>query len=474
MREHFAKRFAPVAFVAVFVLPMTATAKADASDVTPEQVGDIAAEAYVYVYPLVIMDVTRRQMTNVSSDSAPGFSPMNTWYHFREYPDVNFKAVVRPNFDTLYSIAWLDLTEEPVIISVPDTQGRYYLLQMLDMWTDTFAVPGKRTSGTGPGIFAVTGPDWDGDLPEGVTRLRAPTPYVWVIGRVQTNGQADYEAVHKVQEGFKLTPLSAWGETAPPIKSKADPTIDMKTPPVRQVRDMLLADYFRYAADLMKVNPPHLTDGSMLLRMKRIGLEPGKSFDLNSLSPDIQKVVTDGAKVGQSMISQYAPKIAEEINGWQMNTRTMGIYGNSYLKRAVIAMIGLGANQQKDAVYPINIADASGNPIMGEGKYILHFDKGQLPPAEAFWSVTMYDAEGFPVANSIDRYAIGDRDALEYNADGSLDIYIQNESPGKDKESNWLPSGREGKMSVTMRIYAPRKEVLTGEWVPPAIKRVDK
>jgi hypothetical protein len=165
------------------------------------------------------------------------------------------------------------------------------------------------------------------------------------------------------------------------------------------------------------------------------------------------------------------PTMARVVNGWQMNTDTMGVYGDYYLKRAIVAMAGLGANQPDDAIYPLNVADADGSPVVGENKYVLHFDKGDLPPANAFWSLTMYDAEGFQVANSINRFAIGDRDALKFNADGSLDLFIQSDNPGPELESNWLPAPKSGKLGLTMRLYAPRQEALDGRWNPPAIKR---
>ena len=456
----------------VLTLSLGFITQGNAADIPADEARQIAAEAYVYTYPLVLMDITRLQMTNVEAGVKPGGGPMNTFSHFRSYPDAEFREVVRPNFDTLYSITWLDVSKEPVIVSVPDTKGRYYLLPMLDMWSDVFAVPGKRTSGTEAGRFAVVGPKWRGKLPKGVTPLAAPTPFVWIIGRTQTNGPKDYDAVHKVQDGYKLTPLSYWGKRPPALQAKIDPAVDMKTPPLIQVRDMSAKDYFSYAARLMALHRPHVTDSSMLMRMKRIELTPGKGFDFESLDAATQEALTEGAKYGLEMMNKLAPSIADVRNGWQMNTETMGVYGNSYLKRAVIAMIGLGANQQQDAIYPLNIADADGKPMMGENKYVLHFDKDELPPVGAFWSVTMYDTEGFQVHNAIERYAIGDRDELKYNADGSLEIYIQHESPGKDKESNWLPAPQKGALGITMRLYAPKLEVLAGQWVPPAVKQI--
>ena len=219
----------------------------------------------------------------------------------------------------------------------------------------------------------------------------------------------------------------------------------------------------------MKLNPPHITDWSSLARFRRIGLEAGKSFDRDAVSAD---VLAAGAAAGMQLMVEKTPTLARVVNGWQMNTDTMGVYGDYYLKRAIVAMVGLGANQPEDAVYPLNFSDASGNPVSGENRYVLHFSKEEIPPADAFWSLTMYDAEGFQVANPIGRFAIGDRDALQFNTDGSLDLYVQNENPGSGKESNWLPAPKSGALSLTMRLYAPKPQALDGRWNPPPIKRL--
>ncbi|MGZ8218341.1 DUF1254 domain-containing protein [Methylomagnum sp.] len=441
-------------------------------DLRPEETRAIAEEAYVYFYPLVSMDVTRRQLTNIEAGKMTGRGPMNTFSHVRAFPDANFREVVRPNFDTLYSSAWLDLTQEPVVVSAPDTAGRYYLLPMLDLWSDVFAVPGKRATGTRVGHFAVVPSGWKGKLPAGVTRLDAPTPYVWLIGRTQTNGPEDYPAAHKVQDGYGITPLSQWGKKAPPVQAKIDPTVDMKTPPLVQVNTMPAKTYYTYAAELLKVNPPHLTDQPIIARMKRIGIEAGKSLDFDRLDPAVRQALEAAPADGLKAMKEKLPTLARVVNGWQMNTDSMGVYGNYYLKRAIVAMVGLGANLPEDAIYPLLVADADGKPLDGGNKYVLHFDKSELPPASAFWSITMYDGEGFHAANPLNRFAIGDRDRLRFNADGSLDIHIQHDSPGSGKESNWLPAPK-GPLGVTLRLYAPKAEALDGRWAPPAVKRME-
>lgn len=458
-------------YISAVILSFCLSSPANAaSQINADEAYEIGLEAYIYLYPLVTMDVTRRNQINHEPGQMQGFGPMNMFHHFRTYPKVDDRDVVRPNFDTLYSRSWVDLTDGPVIVSVPDTAGRYYLLPMLDMWTDVFAVPGARTSGTKPGHYALVPPGWQGALPDGVEHIDAPTPFVWIIGRTQTNGPKDYANVHKVQDGYVMTPLSQWGEEPQPAKAKIDPTLDMKTDPLQQVNSMSAAHFFTYGAELMKLHPPHITDWSQVARMKRIGLVPGKPFDLAKADPAVRTALERVPRDGLKTMWAKLPTLARVVNGWSMNTDTVGVYGNYYLKRAIVALVGLGANQPEDAIYPLLLTDAEGQPLTGGKRYVLHFDKSQLPPVNAFWSVTMYDTDGFQVANLLDRYAIGDRDALEYKADGSLDLYIQPESPGKEKESNWLPSPKSGALGVTMRLYAPRTEALDGRWNPPSVR----
>ena len=448
------------------VFPLASQAQ---SKVTAEEAHAIGVDAYLYLYPLLTMDITRKQFTNIEPGKEFGKGPMNMFVSVPQYPPADFKGVVRSNFDTLYSIAWLDLTEEPLVIAAPDTAGRFYLLPMLDMWTDVFASPGWRTTGTQAGQFLVTPPGWTGTVPAGLNHLPAPTPFVWVIGRTKTDGAADYAAVHKIQAGYTVTPLSRLGKSAEPVSVNIDPAVDMKTPPKIQVDSMSAADYFAYAAELLKVHPAHISDQPILAQMKRIGIEPGKSFDMDALDPEIQAALQPVPKDAQALMTWKVPTLARVVNGWSMNTDTMGVYGNYYLKRAIVAQIGLGANLPEDAIYPLNIGDVEGKPLDGSNKYVLHFEKGETPPVNAFWSITLYDPEGFQVGNALNRFAVSSWMPFKTNADGSLDIYLQHENPGKDLEANWLPAPKGG-FNLTMRLYGPKPEVLNGKWNPPPVK----
>ena len=462
----------PIALVLALMAATLAPAIAATGSVTEEEAHAIGVDAYIYFYSPITMDLTRKQLTNQEPTPGGIGGPMNSFANVGAFPTADMRVVVRPNFDTLYSSGWLDLTKEPMIVSAPDTNGRYYLLPMLDMWTDVFASPGWRTTGTKAGNFLVTPPRWTGTVPDGMTQIQAPTPYVWIIGRTKTDGPADYDAVHKIQAGYKITPLSQWGgePTAPAPEVKIDPSVDMKTPPKIQVDTMPADKYFAYAAELLKLHPPHITDQPIIAQLKRIGFEVGKSFDLDKADPAVKKGLASAPEDAQKLMEWKVPTLARIANGWSMNTDTMGVYGNYYLKRAIVTQLGLGANLPEDAIYPLNLADDTGKPLDGANNYVLHFDKGQTPPVNAFWSVTLYDPQGFQVANPLNRFAVSSWMPFKYNSDGSLDLYFQNESTGADKEANWLPAPK-GPYNLTMRLYAPKAEALTGKWNPPPVTK---
>jgi hypothetical protein len=437
-----------------------------------DRLNEMAVDAYVYAYPMVLMEITRQVATNVEAPEGK-YAPMNRWAHLREFPDHTFKEVVRPNADTLYSILYFDVSGEPLVLSVGDSKGRYYMLPILDMWTDVVAVPGSRTSGNGAQNFALVGPEWNGKLPKGVEPIRSTTNQGWIIGRTNTEGKADYAAVHAFQDSMKVVPLSEWGSAkyAPPAKVAVEAGVDRKTPPPVQVAKMDAKTFFGLFAEVMKKNPPHETDWNMLEYLKAFHIVPGKHFDFASLDAEHRTALTRAVSEGQKAIKAKANNISgQSVNGWGIAREFMGNYGNAYLQRAYIALIGLGANPAEDAVYPMSVVDADGTPYSGKYAYVLHFKKDELPPVRGFWSLTMYD-ESYFADNPIGRYAIGDRDALKYNNDGSLDLYISHASPGKEKESNWLPSPA-GKFDLTLRLYWPKAEVLNGAWNPPAVHKV--
>ena len=458
------------AFVASTASAQTQTSKA--KGISEHEAYEIAKDAYVYAYPLVLMDVSRAAMTNVEAPSRDGKAPVNQFGHKPSFPDAKFTAVVRPNADTLYSSLWFDVTREPLVIDVPDSGGRYYLLQMMDLWTDVFACPGTRTTGNGPQRYALAGPAWQGRLPEGVALIRAPTAAGWILGRTQTNGEADFPSVHKFQARLTATPLSFWGQPYAPPKATVDPAVSKK-PPVEQVAMLDAAAFFGRFAELLKVNPPHANDQPVLARIRRLGLEPGKAFRLADQPPAARAALERAPAAALKKIALEFRNAGVLVNHWRTVTAPIGTYGTAYLRRAGIAFAALGANVSEDAIYPTAFTDADGKPLESAKRYVLHFGKEQLPPVRAFWSLTMYNDRQLFADNPIHRYALGDRDKLTFNADGSLDLYIQRDQPEKDKEANWLPAPQQGGFSVTLRLYWPRPAALDGAWQPPAVRRVD-
>ena len=441
-------------------------AEVGVTEIGPEEARAIAAEAFLFGYPLVLMALTGAVMTNVSSASQ-GNAPVNQFSHRRAFPDASFTAVVSPNADTLYSTAVLDLAASPIVLATPDGAGRYYLMPLLSAWTDVFASPGTRTTGDGAGAFAIIGPDWEGALPPDVQEIRSPTSLAWLIGRTQTDGKADYASVHEFQAGLSLTPLSAWGSAySPPEDVPVAPGVDKTIPPPDQIEAMDAATFFARVASLMVANPPHEADAPALARFAAIGLARGSFTPI----PELASSLEAGVKDAVALLRAKPEQAATVSPAWTLH-RGLGSYGTDYFKRAHVALIGLGANLDEDSIYPHATTDRDGHALNGAHRYRLHFEPGETPPARAFWSLTMYNERQYFVDNPLDRYAIGDRDALAFNSDGSLDLWLQHDSPGPERESNWLPAPP-GAFNVVLRVYWPTEEALAGSWTPPGLERV--
>lgn len=429
-------------------------------------VRQVAQKAYVFAYPMVVMEMTRRAATQGSSRLTNHFA------HAPVFPDDRFRQVIRPNADTLYSTAWLDLSKEPVLLHVPDTRERYYLFQLMDAWTETIASPGKRTTGTGEGWFAIVGPGWKGNLPPSVKRIDCPTNTAWLLGRTQTNSAADYDFVHSLQRGYKLATLSSFPqEPAVPAPDSAVTPARSDLPPPAQVAQMSATEFFQTFAQLVTANPAHAEDAPTMAQLASIGIIPGKAFPAKQLSGAEFKAIEDGAHDAAAGLASFdGSKMPKGKTGWTL-PGNYGRYGTNYQLRAIVARYFLGALPSEDAVYLSSLHDSSGQPFTGARRYTLHFDKGNTPPARAFWSLTLYDDQGYFAANPIKRFAIGDRDQLKFNADGSLDLYIQHVSPGVDEESNWLPAPAAG-FNLVLRMYWPEESVIKGTWTPPAVTPV--
>ncbi|MCL4501132.1 MAG: DUF1254 domain-containing protein [Deltaproteobacteria bacterium] len=433
----------------------------------------LGVEAYIYGYPLVTMEITRRVMTNAVKPDAR-CAPMGQFATMRAFADASFREITAPNADTLNSIAWLNLDQEPYVLSLPEARNRYYLIPLLDAWTNVFQILGPRTTGTKAQVYAITGPNWKGALPAGIQEIKSPTNLVWILGRTYCTGTAeDFQKVHALQEQYRLVPLSAYGKPYTPPQGKVNPAIDMKTPVREQVNRLDAETYFKLLAALIKDNPPAAEDAPLVDKMAKMGLLPSQEFDLTKMNPAVAKGLKSVPFVAQEKIRTERQKLGPLANGWQFSTK-LGVYGTDYLLRALTTWIRLGANRGQDAIYAISEEDPDGKPYDGYQRYVLHFDKGQLPPVKAFWSLTLYDSQFFLAVNPLNRYALGSRHKFNYNQDGSLDLFIQNESPGKSKEANWLPAPKE-KFVLCLRLYWPEEpphhSVFDGSWKAPAAKR---
>ena len=401
-------------------------------------------------------------------------APMGQMIRMRSYPAADNHCCAAPNADTLYTEAWLDVSTEPQVFTIPDMGDRYYIAPMLDGWSNVFMVAGSQTTGGRAQTYAITGPGWSGTLPPGVTEVKSPTGTVWILGRVYSSGTPeDYRAVHALQDKFSVVPLSAWGKPYTPPQGVVDPGFDMKTAVRKQVNALDVDDYFRLMAKLMKSNPPAAADAAMVAEMAKIGLVPGQDFDPDKLGFIDREIIKTVPKLALLEMARHLKK-QKTTDGWLFFTKGVGVFGTDYLLRGTANLLGPGWNRPQDAVYPLSQKDADGDDYDGSRhRYVVHFAKGQLPPASAFWSLTMYDQDFFFVPNPINRYDLAQRDKLVANPDGSVDLYLQAESPGKDREANWLPAPK-GKFVLVMRLYAPATRppsILDGSWTPPPVKR---
>src|SRR5580698_9928790 len=403
-----------VAFaVSLLLTPMSYGQISNSQSLAASEVQEIAERAYIYAYPLVLLEATMSAL------------PANRLVHVSAFPDANFRLIVRPNADTLYTNAWIDVSGEPMLLHVADSGGRFYLLQFMDAWTETFADPGKRTTGTAEAWLAIVGPSWKGTLPEHVTRLDAPTNIVWLLGRTQTNGSSDYDNVHAFQRGMRMMPLSAYPNGEQKLGSALAFGAAVGGTPPDRVKAMEPGAFFAAFSRAMKANPPHAADSAMVLDLARIGIVPGEDFDASKLSLEQQQAINQGAHAASARVEQMITAAAATKPGWAGFNKNIGRYGTNYMARAAIARFAIGANPPEDAIYLNSSADGAGQLLSGSMRYRMHFDKAVLPPVRAFWSLTAYDKDGYFIANPINRYAIGDRDPLKFNPDGSLDIYFQ-------------------------------------------------
>lgn len=443
-------------------------AVADTDDMRVKQ----AVEAYLFGYPLVTFDFIRQQNTNVTTPG-PQTAPMGQLIKMRTYLPVDNHCCAAPNADTLYTMAWFDLSEEPWLISVPDMGERYYILPFLDGWSELFHAASQPLDGGGSQVIALTGPDWQGELPDGVIEAKSATSMVWMLGRIYSTGtEADYAAVHLLQDGFDLRPLSAWGTDWTPPEGNVDPAFDMKTSVRNQVNGLDTDAFFDRLAALMVDNPPHEADAEMVATLTALGIVAGQDFDGSAFGEDARAQLADVPKQGLAA-AQARMSDAPSQNGWTYFTEGVGNWGTDYALRAGGNLLGPGWNRASDATYPISQRDTEGEPYdSGKVNYVLRFEAGQLPPAEGFWSLTLYDKDMFFVPNPIERYAVGSHTELTKSDDGAVEILIQTQEPLEGTQGNWLPAP-DGQFNLVLRLYDPAQSapsILDGSWTPPPAK----
>jgi len=434
-----------------------------------------AVKAYLFGYPLVLMDVTRE----VQTDPRSGNAPINHFFHNPLFPDHTYREVVRVNNDTLYSNAWIDLSTEPLVLSVPSMSDRYYVMPFMDAWTNVFAMVGKRTIGAGPGDFMLVGPGWNGQSPADVELIQAPTNMCWLIGRIQVNGKSDASTVGKLQQQFKLTPLSRWEPRManPGTIEKRGNSKGITADPMAMVEKMSACDFYARLTRLLREHPAAAADAPMLDLLSAFGIEPDKPFDADNPNMGLLEAGISMACKTLLAMAEAGGKGQQFDNNWGVSRSGIGVYGANYRLRAFVALVGLGALPAEEAAYATARKDGDGKLLDGNEHYCIHFDADNMPPENAFWSLTLYDKKGFLVDNPIHRYTVGmyrytvgDRNTLTYNKDGSLDIFIQHDRPARG-ESNWLPSCK-GLFELTLRLYMPKECFLDGTWKPPFVERI--
>ena len=441
---------------------------------TPDEARQIAEEAYIFAYPMLEHYKTMFAMAMYDKSGAY-VAPFNVFFNRTSLTGPKDTIVVRPNNDTFYGGAWLDLSTQPQILKVRAiSDGRYYSFQIIDMYTHNIDYIGTRKTGNGAGAYMFVGPDWKGEVPKGINKvIKSEGNYLVALGRTQVFGPDDVDNALAVVSGYKLESLSQY--LGQDVEVTDSPLLNL--PPFNPEK-ISNENFIGYFNALMAYGKIHPSETELFQKFAKIGIEPGKPFNPEEFDPEIIKAINEGIKSGMEKIKEEASKLGERKNGWQLVANAYGpreLMQGKYLKRAAGAYFGLWGNDLEEAYYPESTADSDGEGLDGsKHNYVLHFDKEQLPPVNAFWSFTMYKLpQQLFIENPINRYVISSAtEGLKYNEDGSLDIYIQKDNPGPEKESNWLPA-YDGPFSLQGRMYMTKPEALDPLYVPPAVERVN-
>lgn len=427
---------------------------------TDENIWETVEDAYVYAFPLVLMDATETSATN-TEEAVTGKAPVNQFIHSGALANAQFRNVVTPNVDTIYSQVWYDLSEEPMVYELPETD-RFCKVQVLDGWTNTAAVLDKA------GAYAITLSTWEGELPEGVTRIDVPTSMAWSITRIVLSGEEDLPNVYAIQEKMKLMPLSDYisGDTYEPPRGSYSEENDYI--PVDKVLSMDPITFFNKANELMVKNPPAAADKEMLEKIAAVNVGPGMEFDTSVLTGYVAENWKTMLTEIRIKLIKEGQKFSKKLGQWDYFGEPIGDFNTEYAYRALVALAGLGANTVEVALYPKIEQDADGNTLTGEKSYLLHFESYPQVLEGGFWSVTAYGDDDFLIDNPVDRYCINDRSDLQANDDGSVDVILSEDAP--ENTTNWLPVG-DGGFHLYMRIYTPDMDALE-TWTAPTITEI--
>jgi hypothetical protein len=429
----------------------------------------ILKEAYIFGYPLVTIEMNRRVFTNVTHPNEFGYAPLNQFGHKAIFPNPMNRESERPNIDMFYSSAFIDLKDGPIILTVPSAGKRFYIIQVMDGWSDIVGTASPRVNKGEGTTYFIHNSDWEGEVPPSMVEITSSTNLNWLIARTQIKGPKDLPQVLKFMKSYKLTHFNHLKRNYREEVSKIDVNYSNKIPE-DLITKLSGEEYFNILNTLLVNNPPHKEDRPIIQKIAPFGIGADQIFDVDNYSPNEQKYLSElGKKVKDDLL--VLGRENKHLNGWEMRADpSIGRFGTNYLNRAKISLVGLGTNLMEDAIYPEAVTDGDGEPFSGQRKYILHFNKGQYPPARAFWSFTIYGSDNYIVPNVFKRYSLSSLDNLRFNSDGSLDLYIQNEIPGGKKNSNWLPTSR-GFFTIQARIYWPENSALNGDWTLPAIQK---
>jgi hypothetical protein len=435
------------------------------------QIWDVVKDAYIYLYPLVLMDATKTEHTNtVEPTNEKG--PVNQFQHDDQLKDADWRNVVSPNVDTLYSQAFLDLNSTAMIFVKPEVD-RYCSAQVMDAYSNTIDVVGSGGRANNPQdeeICLITGRDYQGDIPDGMTHISLPTDMAWIVIRIVCNGPDDLSNIEEIQKKLLLVPLENYLNNEPYIPPKGNYSEENNFRPGDHVANMSPAEFFSIANRLMISNPPALEDAPIIEEMQAINVGPGLTFDETILGENVSAQWNQMLDSMNPELSTYYLSFTEKLGDWVYYPEPIAEWGTDYPYRAIIAQVAFGANPINVAIYPETAFDTDNQKITGKNKYILHFDEGMLPPVieGGFWSVTAYRSDSFLIPNEIDRYCINDRSNVTYNKDGMLDILLQNEKPDDSNLNNWLPIGTDD-FHLIMRIYLPDMDKINADWEVPVI-----